>query len=52
VDPKQNLIAGIHANLTQRYNDINQELRDLGVTGGPPDHAQGGGPQLRQRDRQ
>lgn len=39
VDPGQNLIAGIHSNLVQRYNTINQELRNLGVTGGPPDHA-------------
>jgi len=44
VDPGQSLMAGIHTNLIQRYNDINKELRDLGVTGGPPDHAQGGGP--------
>jgi hypothetical protein len=45
VEPKQkNLMASVHASLVQRFNDINQELRDLGVTGGPPDHAQGGGP--------
>lgn len=43
VDPTQNLMASVHASLVQRYNTINQELRDLGVTGGPPDHAQGGG---------
>jgi len=45
VDPGQNLMASVHASLVQRYNAINKELRDLGVTGGPPDHAQGGGPQ-------
>lgn len=39
VDPKQNLIAAVHANLVQRYNTINQELRNLGVTGTPPNHA-------------
>jgi hypothetical protein len=38
VDPKQNLMAACHAACVQRYNQINQELRDLGVTGGPPDH--------------
>jgi hypothetical protein len=41
VDPKQNLMAAVHANLTQRYNDINKELRDLGVTNTPPDQAGG-----------
>jgi hypothetical protein len=41
-DPGQNLIAACHANLTQRYNEINKELRQLGVTGTPPAHAQGG----------
>lgn len=42
-EPKQNLNAAAHAACVQRYNQINKELRDLGVTGGPPDHAQGGG---------
>lgn len=43
IDPGQNLMAAAHAACVQRYNAINQELRDLGVTGGPPDHSQGGG---------
>lgn len=42
VDPGQSLLAGVRSSLIQRYNAINKELRDLGVTGGPPDHA--GGP--------
>lgn len=42
VDPGQSLISGVRSSLIQRYNAINKELRDLGVTGGPPDHA--GGP--------
>jgi hypothetical protein len=42
-DPPQSMVAGIRSGLIQRYNQINQELRDLGVTGTPPDH-QGGGP--------
>jgi len=42
VDPKQNLMAACHASCVQRYNTINQELRDLGVTNTPPDQA--GGP--------
>lgn len=40
-DPGQSLIAGVRSSLVQRYNAINHELRDLGVEGGPPDHAQG-----------
>ena len=44
VDPSQNLMAGVRASCVQRYNAINAELRALGVTGGPPDHAPGGGP--------
>jgi hypothetical protein len=45
VEPKQkqSLMAAVHASLVQRFDDINKELRDLGVTGGPPDRAQGGG---------
>ena len=39
VGPKQNLMAAAHAYCTQRYNDINKELRDLGITGTPPDAA-------------
>lgn len=42
VDPGQSLIAGVRSSLIQRYNQINQELRGLGVTGTPPDQA--GGP--------
>ena len=41
-DPPQSMLAGIRTGLIQRYNEINQELRDLGVTGTLPDHA--GGP--------
>lgn len=44
VDPGQSLIAGVRSSLIQRYNQISQELRDLGVTGTPPDHA--GGPPI------
>ena len=44
VDPSQNLMAGVRASCVQRFNAINAELRALGVTGGPPDHAPGGGP--------
>lgn len=44
VDPGQSLISGVRSSLIQRYNAINKELRDLGVTGGPPDHA--GGPHV------
>ena len=43
IDPPQSLVAGVRSGLIQRYNAINQELRDLGVTGTPPNH-QGGGP--------
>lgn len=43
VEPKQNLMAAAHAYATQRYNTINQELRDLGVTNTPPDAAGGPG---------
>lgn len=42
IDPGQSLLSGVRSSLIQRYNVINQELRELGVTGGPPDHA--GGP--------
>jgi hypothetical protein len=45
VDAPQAMISGVRAGLIQRFNTINQELRDLGVTGTPPDH-QGGGPPL------
>lgn len=38
-DPPQSMIAGIKTGLTQRYNQINQELRDLGVTGTPSAYA-------------
>jgi hypothetical protein len=41
-DPAQAMISGVRAGLIQRYNAINKELRDLGVTGTPPNHA--GGP--------
>ena len=44
IDPGQSLLSGIRSSLIQRYNAINKELRDLGVSGGPPDHA--GGPPL------
>jgi hypothetical protein len=44
-DPPQSMLAGIRSGLIQRYNQINQELRDLGVTGTPPNH-QGGGPPM------
>jgi hypothetical protein len=37
-DPPQSMIAGVRSGLIQRYNQINQELRDLGVTGTPPNH--------------
>lgn len=39
VDPKQNLMAACHASCVQRYNTINQELRDLGVTNTPPNQS-------------
>jgi hypothetical protein len=37
-NPPQSMISGIRTGLIQRYNAINQELRDLGVTGTPPNH--------------
>lgn len=36
-DPAQAMISGVRAGLIQRYNEINRELADLGVTGTPPD---------------
>jgi len=44
-EPPQAMLSGIRAGLIQRYNQINQELRDLGVTDTPPNH-QGGGPPI------
>jgi hypothetical protein len=41
-DAPQSLVAGVRASLNQRYNEINRELQDLGVTDTPPDQA--GGP--------
>lgn len=38
-DAPPNLIAGVRSALNQRYNEINRELRELGVTDTPPDHA-------------
>jgi len=46
VDPGQSLISGVRSSLIQRYNQINQELRDLGVTGVPNDTPGGGPPHL------
>lgn len=43
-DPPQAMVSGVRAGLIQRYNEINKELRDLGVTGTPPDQAGGGPP--------
>jgi hypothetical protein len=40
-DAPQSMLSGVKAGLTQRYNEINQELRVLGVTGTPP-NATGG----------
>lgn len=34
-DPPQSMISGVRSGLIQRYNEINHELRDLGVTGPP-----------------
>lgn len=44
VDPGQSLIAGVRSSLIQRNNQINKELRDLGVTNVPPDNPGGGPP--------
>jgi hypothetical protein len=38
-DAPQAMLSGIKAGLIQRYNEINRELAELGVTGTPPDHA-------------
>jgi len=38
-DAPQSLLSVTRSALNRRYNEINQELRDLGVTGVPPDHA-------------
>ena len=38
-DAPQSLLSVTRSALNRRYNEINQELRDLGVTGTPPDHA-------------
>ena len=43
VDPGQSLLSGVRSSLIQRNNQINKELRELGVTGVPPD-VPGGGP--------
>ena len=40
-DAPHSLVAGVRSGLVQRYNAINRELRDLGVTNTPPDHAPG-----------
>lgn len=45
VDPGQSLVSGVRSSLIQRNNQINKELRDLGVTNVPPDNP-GGGPPL------
>lgn len=38
-DAPQSLLSVTRTALVRRHNEINQELRDLGVTGTPPDHA-------------
>jgi len=45
VDPGQSLLSGVRSSLIQRNNQINKQLRDLGVTGVPDDNP-GGGPPL------
>jgi hypothetical protein len=42
-NPGQNLMAACRASCNQRYNDINQELKALGVTNTPPNQAGGPG---------
>lgn len=44
-DPPQSLLSGVRSSLIQRNNQINKELRDLGVTNVPND-TPGGGPPL------
>jgi hypothetical protein len=43
-DAPQSLLSVTRSALNRRFNEINKELRDLGVTGTPPDHA--GGPPI------